>query len=84
MIGADALVDVGALIKVVWVSVVAGVGVITAFSLVVFGLSRGNEVRRGRSGAAGPSLAFYALAVVGLLVCAWAIWRGYDYVVTKS
>jgi len=75
------IVDVGALVKVVWVSLVAGVGVTTAFSLIVFGLSRGNEARRGHK---RPAPAFYALALAGVLVCAWAIWRGYEFVVTKA
>lgn len=76
-----ALVDGGALLKVVWVSLAAGIGVTAAFSLVVFGLARGNEARRRGS---GPAPAFYALAALGLLVCAWALWRGYGFVVSKG
>ncbi len=39
-------VDGGLLLQVVWVSLVAGIGVTILFSLVVFGTSRAMEARR--------------------------------------
>lgn len=66
-----AIVDVDALLEVVWVSLVAGIGLTAAFSVAVYGLARGAEHQR-----------FYLLAVVALAVCAWALWRGYDLVAT--
>lgn len=76
------VVDVSALLKVIWVSLAAGVGVCTAFSLLVLGLARGGEARRMRR--PGASVPWYALAVLGVLICAFALWRGYEFVVVKS
>jgi hypothetical protein len=77
-----AVVDVDALLKVVWTSLAAGIGVCIAYSLVVFGLARGGDARR--AGASGRMVPYYALAAVGLLVCVFALWRGYLFVVHKS
>jgi len=44
--GALAAVEWDLLLEVVWVSVLAGVGVSVLFSLVVFGSSRAAEARR--------------------------------------
>jgi hypothetical protein len=75
------LVDVKALLKVVWVSIAAGVGVIAAFSLIVVGTTRFADMRRGeRSGVAAL---YGVLAAVGVVACAFALWRGYVYVVKK-
>jgi Na+/H+-dicarboxylate symporter len=77
-----AIVDWNALGKVVWVSLVAGIGVSAAFSVVVFGLARAGDARRaGRLGATVP---YYALAAVGVLACGLALWRGYVFVAQKS
>jgi hypothetical protein len=75
------LVDVKALLKVVWVSLVAGVGVIAAFSLVVLGATRADDLRRRDRPA--PALLYGALAAVGTAACAFALWRGYLFVVQK-
>jgi hypothetical protein len=75
------LVDGKALLKVVWVSLVAGVGVIGAFSLIVVGATRFADMRRGeRSGAA---VLYGVLAAIGVVACAFALWRGYLFVVEK-
>ena len=48
-----AIVDTGALVEVVWVSLVAGVSVTTVYALALLGASRFSEARRaGQSGAA--------------------------------
>jgi hypothetical protein len=75
------LVDVKALLKVVWVSIAAGVGVISAFSLIVVGTTRFADMRR--SERSGIAALYGALAAVGVLACAFALWRGYVYVVKK-
>jgi len=68
-----AAVNVGDLLEVVWVSLLAGVGVTLTFSLVVLGSGRSAEARRtGRDAAAIcyatlAGLAFLAFAV-GLVV----------------
>jgi hypothetical protein len=59
-----AIVDVDQLLEVAWVSLAAGVGVTTVFSLVILGGARSAEARReGRDGAA---LAYGTLAAVAL------------------
>lgn len=76
------VVDVHALLKVIWVSLAGGIGVCAAFSLLVLGLVRAGEARRERR--PGAVVPWYALAMLGALVCAFALWRGYIFVVTKS
>jgi hypothetical protein len=61
-----AIVDVGALFKVLYASLLAGVGVAIAFSLAIYGTTRAAEERRG--GHRPPTLAFATLAAVAILV----------------
>lgn len=76
-----AIVDAGALFKVLYASMLAGVGVATAFSLAIYGTTRAAEERRvGRDGPAG---AFAALAVVAILVSLGAAVYGVTLVVQK-
>lgn len=81
MIRLAVLVDVKALLKVVWISLVAGVGVIAAFSLLVLGATRADDLRRRERSVA--AIGYALLAGIGILVCAFALWRGYLYVVQK-
>ena len=60
-----AAVEVGQLVEVVWVSLLAGVGVTTVFSLVVYSAARAGEARREKRG--GEATAFGVLSVVALL-----------------
>ncbi len=76
------IVDTSALLKVVWVSLVAGLGVIAAYALAVLGSIRGGDVRRTRGTAA--AVPYYALAAIALGACVWALYRGYLFVVEKS
>lgn len=76
------IVDTAALFKVIWVSLAAGIGVMGVFSLAVFGGVRASDTRRSRG--AGAAVPYYALLVVSLLLCAWAMYRGYLFVVEKS
>jgi hypothetical protein len=76
------IVDTTALFKVVWVSLAAGLGVIAAFSLAVLGGIRGGDMRRARRSAA--AVPYYALAVIAVAACVWAVYRGYLFVVEKS
>ena len=66
---AESVIDWGALLNVLWASVVGGVGVTAAFSLTLLGVTRAVDLRRdGRVAAAG---AYAALAgVCGVLVVA--------------
>jgi hypothetical protein len=68
-----AVVEVGQIFEVIWVSLVAGVGITTAYSFVVLGTSRSAEARRvGRSGAAmvygAIALAFLAVFVAMIVI----------------
>jgi hypothetical protein len=56
-----AAIDWGSVFEVVWVSLVAGVGATTLFSLVVYGTSRASEARR----EGGNPTAFGLLALFG-------------------
>jgi hypothetical protein len=58
-------VEVGKLVEVMWVSLLAGVGISTVFSLVVYSGARAGEARR--AGHSGAATAFAVLAVLGLL-----------------
>jgi hypothetical protein len=75
------LVDVKALLKVVWVSLVAGIGVTAAFSLAVLGATRAGDLRRGER--AGAAVLWGVVAAVGLAACGFALWQGYLFVVKK-
>jgi hypothetical protein len=79
MIGA---IDAGQLFDVVWVSLLAGVGITTAYSFVVLGSARSAEARR--SGRSGAAMGYAALAVVMLLVFATAVVYGVHVMLSKS
>ena len=76
-----AAVNVGDLVEVIWVSLVAGVGVTLTFSLVVLGTGRSAEARRtGREGAA---LAYATLAGVAFLVFVAGLVAGVNIMLAK-
>jgi cytochrome c biogenesis protein CcdA len=76
------VVEWDALLKVVWASAAATVGVTLVFSLAIVGATGLAESRRdGRPIAA---IAFGLLAVVGLLVCAAAVVFGIALMVSKE
>ena len=66
-----AAIDFHALGQVIWVSLVAGVGVTVLFSIVVYGTDKAGDARRG--GLGGQAAAFSALAVVAMLVFLGAV-----------
>ena len=61
-----AILDAAALLEVVWVSLVAGIGVSAVFSLALLGGTRTGEARRAGAGTAAAGYA--ALAVLAGLV----------------
>jgi hypothetical protein len=76
-----AAVDVGGLVEVVWVSLLAGVGVTLTFSLVVLGSGRSAEARRtGRSSAA---TAYAGLAALAFLVFVAGVVFGVNVMLSK-
>jgi hypothetical protein len=74
-------VDTGLLWQVIWVSVVAGVGISALFSLVIVGAARAGDARR--AGHARSAAAYAALAVVALLLFAVGVLLGVQEMVTK-
>jgi hypothetical protein len=77
-----AAIDFHALGQVIWVSLVAGVGVTVLFSLVIFGFGRSSEARRGGDGTA--AFAYAALAVMAMLVFGAAVVFGVYVMLNKS
>jgi len=76
-----AATDAGALLRVVWVSAVAGVSVAALFSFVVLGSARATEARRaGRDGAATLHA---TLAVVAFMLFAAGVVLGVRTMLTK-
>jgi hypothetical protein len=66
-----AAVEFGQIFEVIWVLLLAGVGVSGLFALVIFGSARAAEAQRQHSGpaAAYGALAFLAMAaVLGVVV----------------
>jgi hypothetical protein len=77
-----AAIDIGQLLEVVWVSVVAGVGITTAYSLVVLGSARSLQARR--SGQAGAAVAYAGLAILMFCLFAAAVAYGVHVMLAKS
>ena len=78
---ASTLVDTNALLKVIWVSLAAGVGGTAAFSLAIVGAARFTDMRREGRGAEAGAFAF--LAALGLGVCLAAIALGLYAIIEK-
>jgi hypothetical protein len=77
---ATKIVDFGQLAQVVYVSLLAGIGVSLAFSIVIRGAVRAGEHRRTRPVVAG---AHALLAIVGMLVVLAAIVFGVSTMLAK-
>jgi hypothetical protein len=71
----------GTLIEVVWVSLVAGIGVTAMFSLVILASARATE--HGRAGRGGTALGFAALAVLALCAFGAGIALGVQVMLQK-
>lgn len=68
------IVDTGDLLEVVWVSLVAGIGVTAAFGLAIVGSSRATEL--GREGRPGEALLFGAMGALAMAAVIAAIVYG--------
>lgn len=71
---AAAIVDTHALLQVVYVSLIAGVGICIVYAGAVLGITRAQEHRRADRPRAAAL--YGALATVSLAVCGWAIVTG--------
>jgi hypothetical protein len=65
------IVDTHALLQVIWVSIVAGVGVTAAYGLGILGTTRAVEL--GRNGRVAEATVFAIVGVLGLAVVIAAI-----------
>jgi len=68
------VVDGGALLQVLWVSVAAGLGLSLIFSLAIAGAARASQQRR--AGQAGGAVVWSAITVVCVALCAVAVVLG--------
>ena len=76
------VVELGQIVEVIWVSLVAGVGITAIFSFLVLGTGRSAEARRAhRSGAA---LGYGLLAVLSLVAFAGVVALGVQIMLSKS
>jgi len=77
-----ALIDTGALLKLLYSSLAAGLSVAIVFSLAVLGVTRSSDMRRSGKGAAAS--AYAALAVLALLLAAGIVVYGLVLMARKS
>jgi hypothetical protein len=77
-----AVVEVGQIFEVIWVSLVAGVGLTAAYSFVVLGTGRSAEARR--TGRGGVALVYGAVALAALAVCAAMVVLGVQIMLSKD
>ena len=75
-------VDAAGLIEVVWVSLVAGIGVTLTFSLVVLGGARSATARR--EGRDGEALAYGGLTALALAVFVAGVVLGVNIMLSKD
>ena len=74
-------VEISQLAEVVWVSVLAGLGITTTYSLAVFGAGRYLEA--SRTGRRGAAFAYASLAVAFLIVFAGGVIWGVQIMLAK-
>ncbi|MDA0165246.1 hypothetical protein OM076_33570 [Solirubrobacter ginsenosidimutans] len=72
---------IGDIFEVIWVSLIAGVGITASFSFVVLGSGRSAEARR--EGHSIATVAYGALAVVFLIVFFGGFVYAIDVLLTK-
>jgi len=74
-------VDTHALLQVIWVSLLAGVGISALFSLVILGSARAGDARRAGDG--GLAAAYLALALSAFLLFAVGVVIGVEAMISK-
>jgi amino acid transporter len=78
---AAVIVDTHALLQVIYVSLIAGVGVCIVYALAVVGIARSNEHRKANR--AWTAMIHAALATIALAACGWAIFTGITIMTQK-
>ena len=76
------VVELGQIVEVIWVSLVAGVFVTTAYSIVVLGGARSAEARRSGDGTA--TLLWGGVAVLAFVAFAAAVGFGVHIMLSKD
>lgn len=72
-----AVVELGQIVEVIWVSLLAGIGITTVFSIVVLGMARSSDAQ------GGARVAYAVLAFAALAVFAAALILGVQVMLTK-
>ena len=75
------VVELGQIVEVIWVSLVAGVGITAVFSLIVLGTARYAEARRVRH--RGAAVAYGVLAALSLLAFGAIVVLGVQIMLSK-
>ena len=78
---ATAIVDGHALLELVYVSLLAGVGVCVVYAVAVVGITRAQEARRANRHRRAALYALLAAAALG--ACGWAAVTGISIMATK-
>ena len=76
------IIDGGALLQVIWVSLAAGLVLVGAMSLAIVGFARASHERRERN--AGAAGAYFAAAIAGTGVIAAAVVLGVAIMLHKG
>ena len=77
-----AVIDFHALGQVIWVSLVAGIGVTILFSVVIWGADKAGDARR--AGQDGQALAYGVLAMTAMVVFGLAVIFGVIVMLQKD
>jgi hypothetical protein len=77
-----AAIDVGQLAQLVWVSLLAGIGITIVYALVVRGSARSLQARR--TGDTGSAVRHGAVAIVLFCIFAAAVVLGVHVMLSKS
>ncbi len=73
-----AVVELGQIVEVIWVSLLAGVGITAVFSIVVLAMARSSDAH------GGARIAYAALGFVALAVFAGSVIMGVQIMLNKS
>ena len=77
-----AALKAGDILEVIWVSLLAGIVVTVAYSLLIFGGARWAEARR--NGASGSAIGWAGLATVAFLAFAGTVVFGVHIMLSKG
>jgi hypothetical protein len=76
------VVELGQIVEVIWVSMLAGVGICTIYSFAVLGTGRYTEARRAHQ--TGAAIAYGLLAILSLLAFAAVVILGVQIMLSKD